>query len=352
MATRAPVQLPRWADQLLAFAHVDWRPPTRQPSAGRVVLAAVLALVGSLVADAVLVAIGEHVFPTTRNFVHFRVTDYGALTVIGVLIACVGWPIVTRITSTPRWLFFRLAIVVTLFLFLPDVWILVMGETAEAVAVLLVMHLAIALVTYNALVNVAPAGRRRSVGGGPSRSVAGVRPVRGDHVPDDVEGRAPERRGALLGTARPDRRDRPAPSTPDVRLISSSLAAPANAALRRPASSAGPRPAAGRRPAGGPRPAAAMTRAATAAAAAGVVDGGRVPSRGAGGRRPSSVARPPASLSEPRSAVRVLPRGSRTVEAAIAAVPGTVPEPKRPAETSGRPRARGRHAAGEPPVDR
>lgn len=334
MATRAPVQLPRWADQLLALAHVDWRPPMRQPSAGRVVLATVLALVGSLVADAVLVAIGEHVFPTTRNFVHFRVTDYGALTVIGVLIASAGWPIVTRITSTPRWLFFRLAIAVTLFLFLPDLWILVMGETAEAVAVLMTMHLAIAVVTYNALVNVAPAGRRRSAAGGPSRGVAIVRPVRGGHVPDDVEDRTPERRGALLGTARPARPDRPAPSTPDVRLISSSLAAPANVALRRPVSSAGRRPAAGQRP------------------AAGVVDDGRLPSRGDGGRRPSSVARPPASLSEPMSAVRVLPRRSRTAEAAIAAKPAVAPEPRSSVQPSGRAGARGRHAAGEPPVDR
>jgi uncharacterized protein with PQ loop repeat len=72
-----------------------------------------------------------------------------------VLIACVAWPVVTRISSSPRWLFFRLAILVTLFLWLPDLYILYRGQSARAVAVLIVMHLAIALVTYNCLVHIA-----------------------------------------------------------------------------------------------------------------------------------------------------------------------------------------------------
>jgi hypothetical protein len=63
---------------------------------------------------------------------------------------------VTRISSAPRWLFFRLAIVVTLVLFLPDFYILKQGQPAKAVVVLLCMHIAIAVVTYNALVRLAP----------------------------------------------------------------------------------------------------------------------------------------------------------------------------------------------------
>ena len=66
-----------------------------------------------------------------------------------------AWPIVTRISSAPRWLFFRLAILVTLVLWLPDLYILHQGQPAKAVAVLMVMHLAIAVVTYNLLVRVA-----------------------------------------------------------------------------------------------------------------------------------------------------------------------------------------------------
>ena len=52
------------------------------------------------------------------------------------------------------------AVVVTLVLLLPDIFILWKGQPARAVAVLMVMHLAIALVTYNALVRLAPARRR------------------------------------------------------------------------------------------------------------------------------------------------------------------------------------------------
>ena len=64
---------------------------------------------------------------------------------------------VTRISAAPRWLF-RLAILVTLALWLPDAYILYLGQSADAVAVLVVMHLAIALITYNLLVRLAPVG--------------------------------------------------------------------------------------------------------------------------------------------------------------------------------------------------
>ena len=53
-------------------------------------MATVASLVGSLAADAALVAIGTAVFPSTKGFVHFRFSDYARLTVIGVVIACIG----------------------------------------------------------------------------------------------------------------------------------------------------------------------------------------------------------------------------------------------------------------------
>jgi hypothetical protein len=53
-------------------------------------------------------------------------------------------------------LFFRLAIAVTLVLWLPDLYIWQQGQSAQAVLVLMAMHLAIALVTYNLLVRLAP----------------------------------------------------------------------------------------------------------------------------------------------------------------------------------------------------
>jgi hypothetical protein len=53
-------------------------------------------------------------------------------------------------------LFFRLAIAVTLVLLLPDLYIWHQGQPVQAVLVLMTMHLAIALVTYNLLVHLAP----------------------------------------------------------------------------------------------------------------------------------------------------------------------------------------------------
>lgn len=144
----------------LRLARLDFAPCRPQPSALRVALATVVSVAGSLAADAALVAIGTALFPTLKGYPHFHFDDYGKLTVIGVLVACVAWPVVTRVTSSPRWLFVRLAVLVTLVLWLPDVYILVQGQPARAVAVLMCMHLAIAVVTYNALVHLAPVGRR------------------------------------------------------------------------------------------------------------------------------------------------------------------------------------------------
>ena len=115
-------------------------------------------ITGSLAADALLVVIGQAVFPSTRGYPHFQFSDYAKLTVIGVIIACVAWPIVTRITSAPQWMFFRMAVLVTLVLWLPDLYILHGGAAVQAVAVLMVTHLAIALVTYNVLMRLAPVG--------------------------------------------------------------------------------------------------------------------------------------------------------------------------------------------------
>jgi hypothetical protein len=147
--------LPPSLERALGLVRVDFAPARPQPSAARVVIASVLSIAGSLAADAVLVVIGTAIFPATKGYVHFQFSDYAKLTVIGVVIACLAWPVVTRITSEPRWLFFRMAIAVTLVLWLPDLYILANGQPPKAVAVLIVMHLAIAVVTYNCLVRIA-----------------------------------------------------------------------------------------------------------------------------------------------------------------------------------------------------
>jgi hypothetical protein len=166
-----PAQLLPWLDRALRLARVDFRPAGRPPAASRVIAALAVSVIGSLAADAILVAIGTTIFPSTRGYGHFQFSDYAKLTIIGVVIACLAWPVVTRISSAPRWLFFRLAILVTLVLWLPDLYILYRGEPARAVAVLMTMHLAIALITYNSLVHIAkvkPTARGRAHARGPA----------------------------------------------------------------------------------------------------------------------------------------------------------------------------------------
>jgi len=139
----------------LEVSRLDFRPAPRQPSLGALASATVVSLAGSLAANAALVAIGTTLFPSTKGFVHFRFGDYATLTVVGTFVACAAWPVTTRITSSPRWLFLRLAFLVTPVLWAPDIYILLKGEPVKAVGVLMLMHLVVALVTYNALVRIA-----------------------------------------------------------------------------------------------------------------------------------------------------------------------------------------------------
>ena len=145
-------------DQMLYRARLDLTRRHPQPAPVPLLVATVLSLGGSLAADALLVWGATTRVPSTRGYAHFRFSDYGLLTSIGVLIACAAWPIVARVSWDPRWLFFRLAVVVTLLLWIPDLYLLARHQPAQAVAALMVMHLAIAVLTYNLLVRLAPAG--------------------------------------------------------------------------------------------------------------------------------------------------------------------------------------------------
>jgi hypothetical protein len=138
------------------FARIDFFPSDRQPSLLRVAIATLISIVGSLAADALIVKLAVAAVPADKGYVHFLFSDYAKLTVIGVLIACAAWPIVTRATSSPRLAFFRMAIAVTIVLFLPDLYLLAQHQPFHAVFFLMLMHLAIALVTYNLLVRLAP----------------------------------------------------------------------------------------------------------------------------------------------------------------------------------------------------
>lgn len=153
MITKSP-----FLNRTLGWLRLDLAPSGPQPSAVRVLIASVVSIVGSLAADAALVAIGTAVAPSTKGYVHFRFSDYSKLTIIGVVVACIGWPVVTRISSGPKWLYGLLAIGTTLVLLLPDVWLVSQGQPTKAVIILMFMHLAIAIVTYLSMVLIASPG--------------------------------------------------------------------------------------------------------------------------------------------------------------------------------------------------
>jgi hypothetical protein len=152
-----------------SVSRFDPVPGHRPPRLITVAWVTALAVALCLLADAWIALAGVHVFPSTRGYVHFQFSDYAKLTVIGVVGACAGWPVVARLTSAPRWVFLRLAIAVSAVCLLPDVYIWLLGQPGRAVAVLVVMHVAIGLITYNLLVRLAP-----------------VRPAPADIRPSDI----------------------------------------------------------------------------------------------------------------------------------------------------------------------
>lgn len=147
---------PTPAQKAADYFSLDLPRGRRQPGVGRFLVAAVVAIIGSLAACAAIVAVGITVFPATAGYDHFRFLDYAKLTVPGVGAAALAWPLVTLFSSQARRLFAWLTVVVTLGGIAPDAWILYRGAPPEAVLVLVFMHLALAAVTYPTMVYVAP----------------------------------------------------------------------------------------------------------------------------------------------------------------------------------------------------
>jgi hypothetical protein len=121
---------PTIADRARSLTRFELSPRHRPP--GVVVVGAVTVLCAalSLLADELIVRAGTAAFPATRGYVHFQFGDYAKLTVIGVVAAGVGWPIVARLTSAPRWAFVRLAVAVTAVCLMPDLYIWLRGSRA------------------------------------------------------------------------------------------------------------------------------------------------------------------------------------------------------------------------------
>jgi len=111
-----------------------------------------------------LVAIGRAVFTVPASFGKFAFGTYALLTVLGVAGATLTWDAVTRLSSRPAWLLTRLAALVTALFLVPDFLLLgTPGNPAGPVVILMLMHLAIAVVTYTALIKIAPVRGRTHV---------------------------------------------------------------------------------------------------------------------------------------------------------------------------------------------
>ena len=128
-------------------------PPTHR----RVAAAGLAAVVVSLAADLILATIGQAAFTVPASFGEFAFGTYALLTVLGVAGAAATWAAVARLSSRPKWLLTRLAALVTALFLIPDFLLLgTPGNPAGPVAILMLMHLAIAVITYAALTELAP----------------------------------------------------------------------------------------------------------------------------------------------------------------------------------------------------
>ena len=156
--TGRALRSPRAGRAARAFG-LDFPKGRRQPALGRFVIASVVALVGSVMACAALAAAAIAATPDLAGYEHFQFGEYTRLTVVGVVLACLAWPAMTWLSSRAWKPFLWLAVAVTVTGLAPDAWILLKGQPAAAVGVLVLMHVALALITYPALVLIAPQRR-------------------------------------------------------------------------------------------------------------------------------------------------------------------------------------------------
>ncbi len=137
--------------------HLDLRPLRPLPSVPQIALAGLASAVASVLACVVLSEVGKAALSPPAYFDKFNPPGYIALTVIGVAGATIGWAILVRLTSRPRWCLMVAAVAVTIVLLLPDVAILPHNPTSDVV-VLMVEHLVIAVITTVLLLRLAPPG--------------------------------------------------------------------------------------------------------------------------------------------------------------------------------------------------
>lgn len=154
------IVMPTGVRKLATALRADLPGVAGMPNLWRFLLATVLAVVLSLLACAAVAAVTLAAVPSLGGYEHLQWRDWTKLTVIGIVLASLGWPVACAIWSRARRPFLVLTVLVTVVSLAPDVWILWQGQPAGGVLALVVMHIAVAVVTYPALVLVAPQRRR------------------------------------------------------------------------------------------------------------------------------------------------------------------------------------------------
>ena len=147
---------------ILGYFRVDRPLGRNQPNPIRFIAALVAAVVLSIVACWALAALGVALDPSTASYEHFQFGDYAKLTIIGVAIAGIAWPIVCLLSTDARRIYFWAAVIVTVVSFAPDAWIIRGGQPVGAVIILMIMHVALAVITYPVMVYGAPQRRART----------------------------------------------------------------------------------------------------------------------------------------------------------------------------------------------
>lgn len=153
------VEAPTPIRRAMELIRLDLRPLRPLPSLGRIALAGLLSALASVVACVIISEAGKALLSPPASFDKFNPPGYIVLTVLGVAAATVGWAILVRMTSQPRWCLKVAAVIVTIVLLLPDVAILPHDPTG-AVIVLMIEHVVIAVITTWLLLRVSPPGTR------------------------------------------------------------------------------------------------------------------------------------------------------------------------------------------------
>lgn len=144
---------------LFRVLRLDFPRGSAQPRLWRWIVGTIVAIGASLLLCAGLAAAAIAADPSLAGYGHFQFADYAKLTILGVFAACVGWPILTWLTTSGRILYLWAAILVVLASLLPDLWILHLGQPVAGVLTLMLMHVGLGVITYPAMVFIAPQRR-------------------------------------------------------------------------------------------------------------------------------------------------------------------------------------------------